>query len=107
MGLRLSGAVMVMVLAVLALSACKTEGLGSSSSAIAIVTPMAAARPDPAVLERFAGLTECGELQAEFDVAHQEHAREIGLKRYELARVHTAYMTALHQRMVEVRCPGS
>src|SRR5688572_4675765 len=47
---------------------------------------------NPAVYDRIAALTDCAQLQAEFDQADENHAREIASGDVEMAEVATSYM---------------
>ena len=57
---------------------------------------------DPAVYERIAGLSDCSQLQEQFNLAERTHQRG-----GEWGPSGTAYMEAADKRMREVGCYGS
>lgn len=77
-------------------------GLAIAGGCAAGDKPSSAA--NPIVFTRIAAMSDCGELQDEFDIADRngEAARNRG--RLDLARASTDYMKAAHNRMEEVGC---
>lgn len=64
-----------------------------------------AARPgNPDVYARIASLTDCRELQKEFDTAEANGRRDREAGRLEQARASTSYMDAADARMKQVGC---
>lgn len=59
---------------------------------------------ESSVYERIETETDCAILQAEFNAANANHARDVSRGRNDLAEIDRSYMEAADTRMREVRC---
>jgi peptidyl-tRNA hydrolase len=59
---------------------------------------------NPKVYARIEAMTDCGQLQEQFDIAEANQFRDIDRGRTDLAEASTAYMQAADERMREVGC---
>lgn len=78
----------------------ENTGVLEATEPIAKETP----EPQPEVYEKISAMTNCAELQAEFDLAEEHGNRNRENGKLDLAEISTDYMRATDERMQEIGC---